>query len=307
MSETKNQPTKPVTQALTKLDDTKLVALAGSYVPRGQASKAGYIKLIMDKCMVVKDGQYASLEDLVAFMYTAYRTGLDPIANQLHTQFRWDGRLGKHRMVVITGIDGFRLTAQRSKLYGGQDDAVFEKEKLFNPVTNQDEEQLKATVTVYRINPKTGERMPITATARWNAYAVKDKEGKYQNQWATSPHLMLAKCAEALALRKAFPQDLSGVYTDDEMGSAFNDPKKDLVNALPTPETVASRKPQNATETTDSPKTGETPETTQSTPESGKTEEKPAQNKVVKNSTEAKEKLNELLDKKGKLNKEGNK
>jgi phage recombination protein Bet len=64
---------------------------------------------------------------------------------------------------------------------------------------------------------------PVVGIALWSEYAQIGRDGKPQALWASKPALMLAKCAEALALRKAYPQDLSGLYTTDELPEAEQD------------------------------------------------------------------------------------
>jgi phage recombination protein Bet len=143
--------------------------------------------------------QGASDLELELFLHQCRRTGLDPLARQIYWVKRGSGG------TIQTGIDGYRLIAARTGDYAGNDDAAFEHDAAGMPV--------KATVTVWRFVH--GQRCAFTATARMTEY----RQDKSQT-WQQMPHVMLAKCAEALALRKAFPAELSGLYTDAEMDQA---------------------------------------------------------------------------------------
>jgi len=205
--------------SIAATDQNKLIV---KYIPAGQPSPKGFIELVKTQALgTSKDGTPRPFEDLLYFLHVCKRTGLDPLAKQIYAVYRWDYRTGAEKITVQASIDGLRLIAQRSGQYGGQDDVKFFPE---------DESTIpqKATVTVYVLNSKTGERMPVTATARWNEYAQKGKEGKLIGLWEKMPFTMLGKCAEALAMRKAFPNELSGIYAEEEI-------KKEEI-ALPPPE-----------------------------------------------------------------------
>lgn len=167
---------------------------------------------------LVKDtiARGATTEELKLFLYTAARLGLDPLAKQIHFTKRWNARLGKEVMVIIVGIDGFRSIAERSGKYAGQDDPVF---------TEKDGRLVKATATGYRRDSPNSERYPVAASAYWDEYCPE----KDDFMWRKMPHGQLAKVAEALMLRKAFPVVLSGVYTDEEMAQAQSSAPYDYV------------------------------------------------------------------------------
>lgn len=148
-------------------------------------------------------------DELALFLATANRTGLDPFTGQLHAVKRWNRREGREVMTIQIGIDGYRAIAARTGLHAGTDDAVFVESGAKWPTS--------ATVTVYRIVG--GQRVPFTATARWDEFAQRTKDGTPTEMWARMPHHMLAKCAEALALRKAFPVELGGTYIPEELGA----------------------------------------------------------------------------------------
>lgn len=154
--------------------------------------------------------QYEKLKDdeFDAFLSAAERYRLNPMTNQIYAQVHNPGDESKRKVTYCTGIDGYRLIADRTGQLAGNDDPVFEKE----PKLEGDGEDVKATVTVYKIVD--GEARPFTASARWRQYCPSPP---FDFMWKKMPHLMLGKCAEALALRKAFPAELSGIYTQEEM------------------------------------------------------------------------------------------
>jgi phage recombination protein Bet len=162
----------------------------------------------------VKD---ASPADLAVFFHHAQRTGLDPFAKQLYLIGRWS-REGT-KFTIQTGIDGYRLIARRAvdrsgETLGYEDTRWCGQDGQWTDVWLSNQPPAAARVVVLRA----GQRYP--ATALWSEYVQTVKDGSPNSMWARMGANQLAKCAEALALRKAFPQDLSGIYTTDEMGQA---------------------------------------------------------------------------------------
>lgn len=141
----------------------------------------------------------ATKEELELFFMMAYRTRLDPLMKQLY--FIKYGKGERASVSYVTSIDGYRIIAHRTGLFDGID------EPIYKSVGNR---LHSCTLRVY----KKGCKHAFAATVKFTEYNT----GK--NLWAKMPETMLAKVAEAHALRKAFPQDLSGIYTTDEMEQA---------------------------------------------------------------------------------------
>lgn len=169
---------------------------------------------------IIKNTVAAGTTDLefALFMEVCRTVGLSPLQKQVYAIKRGQGDRAK--MTIQTGIDGYRLIAARTGTHMGTTDAEF------GPLTQEGFPEW-ARVIVRRLVH--GQVAEFPATARWSEYVQEKDEwvnrqptGKkvVSDMWRKMPHTMLGKCAEALALRKAFPAELSGVYTSEEMQQA---------------------------------------------------------------------------------------
>jgi len=170
------------------------------------------------------------------YLHCIRKYNLDPMQRQICAVWRWDKNAGEpdkdgqvhgdEVMTVQTQIDGFRVLAARTGQYAGSDDPLFEYDDGGKIV--------KCTKTVWRIVK--GVRCPFTATAYWKEY--KPAAGF---MWDRMEHCMISKCAEALALRTAFPADLGGLYVDAEMEQGNMTPPADAPMAAPDAPTAPRR------------------------------------------------------------------
>ncbi|MFE9363718.1 phage recombination protein Bet [Streptomyces sp. NPDC006978] len=168
------------------------------------------------------DNQVAPAE-LSAFLHLCQRTRLDPFSRQIYLIGRWNGQQQRKVYTPQTSIDGYRVIAHRAAAEAGhslgyEDTLWCDPSGKWRDVWLDQQPPAAAKVTVIRNG------MRFSAVARYSEYVQTKKGGEPSGLWVKMPTTMTAKCAEALALRMAFPHDLAGVYTAEEMAQADNPP-----------------------------------------------------------------------------------
>lgn len=210
-------------------------------MPTEAARKSGdliqFTEKDIDLIRRTKMPEGSSEDDLQLLLYYARKTGLNPLLNQVYPSKR------KGKVTPQATIDGFRIAAERTGEYLGQTTPLFcGPDGQWTDAWVSDAPPVLAKVGILR----RGFKEPLYGLARYAAYRQTDRQGQLMDTWAKMADTMLAKTAEALAFRKAFPNLLSGLYTAEEMDHLENEEQG------PTP--VQPQTPQQNT-----PKPGPTP------------------------------------------------
>lgn len=184
-----------------------------------------WVKTLKEQLLSSKNGEPTD-EELLYFARVCQASGLDPARREIYGIYRGvkqkDGTY-KQKLSIQTSIDGLRVIAERSGKYAGSDEPEFRydpDEKI--TVQYAGGSRLvpnKARVTVKKLIGT--QIVPTTRSARWAEYYPGDAMGQ---MWKRLPETMLAKVAEAQALRVAFPNAMEGLYIEEEMHQADTDP-----------------------------------------------------------------------------------
>ncbi len=153
-------------------------------------------------------------DELALFLSTAQRMQLDPFAKQIYAVKRFDRKENREVMSIQVSIDGYRVCAMRSGEMDGEDGPWWcGDDGIWVDAWLHEQAPRAAKIAVYR----KGCARPFVGVASYDSY-VQLKDGKPNSMWERGPDFMLAKCAEAVAKRRAFPLELGGTVTSDEVG-----------------------------------------------------------------------------------------
>jgi len=189
--------------------------------PSRTAFSAAQLKII--RRTIAKELSQAEFDQ---FMETAARTGLDPLRRQIVPLLLARSDPDRRALAPITTIDGLRAIAARGGDYHPMETQarLISKKAAVNPDTNP-LGLVRAEVQVWKFD---GDHWrPVAGEAWWDEYAPLRPSSNADpdrmvlaEPWRRMARVMIAKCAEAQALRRGWPEDLSGLYGQEEMARA---------------------------------------------------------------------------------------
>jgi phage recombination protein Bet len=157
-------------------------------------------------------------EEFALFCHVARMRHLDPLQRQIHAVKRssWDGEKNGYveKMTIQTGIDGYRSIANRTELYMPSENLPL--------VEDVGKDSLRVTVWVKKFSRNDNAWHQFGATAFYREFVQTRRNkstSKYEpnSVWEKMPINQLTKCAEALALRRGWPEELGQIYVDEEL------------------------------------------------------------------------------------------
>ena len=167
---------------------------------------------------------------------------LDPLKKPVHIVETWDSAQRKMVETIWPSITELRITATRTGEFAGKDETAYgpDIEESVGGIKMKYPEWCQ--VTVYRL--VNGERCAFPGEkVYWKEAFAGKKGGEPNAMWKKRPYGQLAKCAEAAALRAAFPEEVGEGVTAEEMaGQAINIDHEDAAGG--TPENTAPKPAQ---------------------------------------------------------------
>ena len=229
------------------------IAVIQNKQPLAQARDYTSSQLALIRQTVAKD---TTVDEFNMFVEICKRQNLDPFRRQIYALVFNKDKPTKRQVAFVTGIDGYRAMAKRTGTYRPSDeDAIFDVSEEASCPDSNPAGIVSCTHKVYQFGPDK-KWYPIVATVKWAEFApiyeekefvtvldddgnaVLQTEGNYagrpkkelrptgkvtltKENWRKMPFVMIAKCAEAQALRKGWPEEMGGFYVAEEMDSAI--------------------------------------------------------------------------------------
>ena len=169
----------------------------------------------------VARGQDLSDSEFLLLGYVSKLSGLDPFLKQIYPVKFYSKTANAKILTFLTSIEGYRLIAERTNRYAGRDEYMFDEGlSLYQMLEAKRQTPHTATATVYKIMNK--ERYPTCHSVRWTEFYPSDEHKQWM--WNKMKFNQIGKCAEAGALRAAFPNNFKGIYVDVEFDQSNADP-----------------------------------------------------------------------------------